>query len=156
MLSENLWAKIEQLARTLGLYVYDIDFVKEGGQDILRVSITKKAPFEKMNPTSQDSVSVQDCQNLSEMISPLIDVEGIDYGHYFLEVSSPGLERILKNARHYQFSLGERLSVKRVDKSVVEGILESFNPEKIEIDVEGEIQELALEDIKKAKVIFEF
>nr|QGT50156.1 ribosome maturation factor RimP [uncultured Helicobacter sp.] len=156
MLSENTRQKIEALAKTLGLYIYDMDFIKEDSRDIFRVSITKKAPFIYQSPSSSTSVGVQDCQNLSELISPLLDVEEVNLDRYNLEVSSPGLERSLKKPQHYQFSLGENVRIKRVDKSIIEGILESIDDQKISIKTEDETQEIPLSDIKTAKVCFEF
>lgn len=156
MLNENTRHKIEALAKTLGLYIYDMDFVKEDMRDIFRVSITKKAPFEYQNPCSSMAVSVQDCQNLSELISPLLDVEAVNLDHYNLEVSSPGLERSLKKPQHYQFSLGEVVRVKCVDKSFVEGILESVDDTKISLKIEDRTQEIPLNEIKTARVCFVF
>lgn len=103
MLSENTRQKIEALAKTLGLYIYDMDFIKEDSRDIFRVSITKKAPFAYQSPSSSTSVGVQDCQDLSELISPLLDVEEVNLDRYNLEVSSPGLERSLKNLNIISF-----------------------------------------------------
>ena len=156
MLSTQTTQKIEQLAASLSLYIYDIDFLKEDERHILRISITKKAPMQNLSSKDSNAVSLQDCQALSELLSPLLDVENINMDNYHLEVSSPGLERILKKPQHYAFSLGEMISLKLTDKSILQGILENVNDTHITLLVGKEQVKIPFESIKKAKVIFEF
>lgn len=156
MLSSQTTQKIEQLAASLSLYIYDIDFLKEDERHILRISITKKAPMQNLSSKDSNAVSLQDCQVLSELLSPLLDVEHINMDSYHLEVSSPGLERILKKNQHYAFSLGEMISLKLTDKSILQGILENVNDTHITLLVGKEQVKIPFSSIKKAKVIFEF
>lgn len=156
MLSAQTTQKIEQLAASLSLYIYDIDFLKEDERHILRISITKKAPMQNLSSKDSNAVSLQDCQILSELLSPLLDVEHINMDSYHLEVSSPGLERILKKPQHYAFSLGEMISLKLTDKSSLQGILENVNDTEIALLVDKEKINIPFSSIKKAKVIFEF
>ena len=156
MLSTQTTQKIEQLAASLSLYIYDIDFLKEDERHILRISITKKAPMQNLSSKDSNAVSLQDCQALSELLSPLLDVENINMDNYHLEVSSPGLERILKKPQHYAFSLGEMISLKLTDKSSLQGILENVNDTHITLLVGKEQVKIPFSSIKKAKVIFEF
>lgn len=156
MLSTQTTQKIEQLAASLSLYIYDIDFLKEDERHILRISITKKAPMQNLSSKDSNAVSLQDCQALSELLSPLLDVENINMDNYHLEVSSPGLERILKKPQHYAFSLGEMISFKLTDKSILQGILENVNDTHITLLVGKEQVKIPFSSIKKAKVIFEF
>lgn len=156
MLSTQTTQKIEQLAASLSLYIYDIDFLKEDERHILRISITKKAPMQNLSSKDSNAVSLQDCQALSELLSPLLDVENINMDNYHLEVSSPGLERILKKPQHYAFSLGEMISLKLTDKSILQGILENVNDTHITLLVGKEQVKIPFSSIKKAKVIFEF
>lgn len=156
MLSTQTIQKIERLAASLSLYIYDIDFLKEDERHILRISITKKAPMQNLGSKDSSLVSLQDCQSLSELLSPLLDVENINMDSYHLEVSSPGLERILKKPQHYAFSLGETINIKLTDKSTLQGILHSVNDTHITLLVEKDEIVIPLESIKKAKVIFDF
>lgn len=156
MLSPQTIQKIEQLAAKLSLYIYDIDFLKEDERHILRISITKKAPMQNLSSKDSNAVSLQDCQTLSELLSPLLDVENINMDNYHLEVSSPGLERILKKPKHYAFSLGETISLKLTDKSTLQGILCDVSDTHITLLVEKEQISIPFESIKKAKVVFEF
>ena len=151
MLSTQTTQKIDQLAASLSLYIYDIDFLKEDERHILRISITKKAPMQNLSSKDSNAVSLQDCQILSELLSPLLDVENINMDSYHLEVSSPGLERILKKPQHYAFSLGEMISLKLTDKSILQGILENVNDTHITLLVGKEQVKIPFESIKKAK-----
>ena len=101
-------------------------------------------------------MSLQDCQALSELLSPFLDVENINMDSYHLEVSSPGLERILKKPQHYAFSLGEMISLKLTDKSILQEFLENVNDTHITLLVGKEQVKISFSSIKKAKVIFEF
>lgn len=148
--------KIAKMAASLGLYIYEIAMLKENENSILRISITRKAPMQVLDSHHSNAISLQDCQNLSEMISPLLDVEASHLPSYYLEVSSPGLERILKTPTHYHFSLGEAVSVKLTDKRNIEGILQNVNENGIEVRVKNEIKFIAFTDIKKTKVTFAF
>lgn len=158
MLHAPLQSKIHSLAQSLGLYVYDIDMLKENDRQILRVSITRKAPLQILDSENEKAVSLQDCQKLSELLSPVLDVEGVNLDEYNLEVSSPGLERNLTKSQHFEFSLGEKVRVQLNDKSVVVGVLQAYGAESIQIkDMDSEqIHTIQFEEMKKVKVIFEF
>ncbi len=156
MLSQDTQDKIAKIAKTLGLYIYDIDMLKEDNRNILRISITRKAPMQLLDSKNSNAVNLQDCESLSELLSPLLDVEWTNTSSYYLEVSSPGLERTLKTYTHYTFSLGEFISVRLADKSTMDGILLNVNENGIEIGIDGIKKYISFADIKKTKVIFEF
>lgn len=102
MISKEIEEKLEKSIQSLGCELYDISFLKEDNIDILRVSIMAK----------DSKTTLDKCQEVSEMISPLLDVYEPMSGKYTLEVSSPGIERILKTPRHFELSIGERVQVK--------------------------------------------
>lgn len=151
MISQELFNRIEKLANSINLNIYDISQLKENDIDILRISITKKAP---LSIESASQITLQECQNLSELLSPMLDVEYPMLNKYHLEVSSPGLERVLKIKRHYTFSLGELAKITLNDKTKIQGILHSFCDDSLEILVDKKPQKLLLDSIKKTKVIF--
>lgn len=87
-----------------GCYLYDIEMVGAGSTRVLRVTIDKDG---------EGGVSVEDCSNVSRAMNLRLDVEDIiPGGPYQLEVSSPGLERVLKEPRHYQGAIGKVIAVK--------------------------------------------
>lgn len=146
-MNPELESKISDLIHSLGFILYDVFFVKENENDILRILITHAG----------SPITLEDCQKVSEVLSPMLDVELSSQDSYFLEVSSKGLERILKIPRHFSLSIGEKISLKLEDKSVVIGILRKFDDDILTLEIEdGEILEFPLARIKKAKTILEW
>ena len=98
-----VWALAEPLAQQLGLTLWDIRFVKEGASWHLRV-------FEE----KEGGVSVDDCVAMSHALDgPLDETDPIEQ-NYYLEVSSPGLERELTRDEHFQALLGARIKVRLI------------------------------------------
>ncbi len=84
--------------------IYDFDFVGAGQNRALRVFIDKIGP---------GGVSIEDCSNVSKGLNLLLDVDDvIPGGAYNLEVSSPGLERPLRTATHFEKAIGSRVFVR--------------------------------------------
>ena len=80
--------------------IYDVEYVKEGGEWYLRAYIDKA-----------DGVNIQDCENVSRKLSDRLDEEDFIEEAYILEVSSPGLGRPLKKDRHLEKSLGKEVEL---------------------------------------------
>ena len=98
-----VWALAEPLAQQLGLTLWDIRFVKEGASWYLRVFVEKEG-----------GISVDDCVAMSHALDgPLDETDPIEQ-NYYLEVSSPGLERELTRDEHFQALLGARIKVRLI------------------------------------------
>ena len=78
-----------------GLEIFDVQFRREAAGMVLRVQIDRPGPA----ATAEDSVSVEDCAHVSRDLSAILDVEDIVPTAYTLEVSSPGLDRPLRQRR---------------------------------------------------------
>ena len=157
MIDLALESQIANLAESMGFVLYDIVWVKENEQNILRVSLTK--PHNGGTNTPRDSITLDECALFSTALSPLLDV-ALEQSHaYHLEVSSPGLERTLKKPKHFALSLGEEVSVVLKEKSMegknvaIEGVLCACDEESITLEGHTPIP---LAQIKKAKTIFRF
>ena len=99
------------VAGRLGLSLWDVEFVKEGASWFLRFYIDKP-----------DGITMDDCEAFSKEIDPLLDAEDfIDEG-YYLEVSSPGIERKLSKSEHFEFCAGLPVRVRFIRP--VDGIKE--------------------------------
>lgn len=134
------------LCEQVGVEIYDAELLSENGRKIYRVSIAKKG-----------GVSLDECAKLSEILSPILDVEPPCASAYSLEVSSAGLERNLKSLNHYKLSLGEKVIITLNDKSKVRGEILAVNNENIDIlNESGEKISLNFNDIKKAKTFVEW
>jgi ribosome maturation factor RimP len=86
-----------RVAGTYGLLVDDVVMRRERGNDVLRVVLDRPGP----GATPEDSVSITDCERVSQELSTILDVEDLLPDSYTLEVSSPGLDRPLRDARDY-------------------------------------------------------
>lgn len=140
IITQDLEQKIQKLVESFDCELYDIAFLKENEHHILRISITK-------NP----AITLDICQEVSQALSPLLDVELGDFEKYFLEVSSPGIERILKTKKHYESAIGELVKIKTMDKKEHKGKLISYDDEAITLE-NGE--KITLDSIKKAQTYF--
>src|SRR4029450_6052584 len=86
-----------RVAADHGLEIFDVQFRREATGMVLRVQIDRPGPA----ATAEDSVSVEDCAAVSRDLSAMLDVEDVVPTAYTLEVSSPGLDRPLRQAQDY-------------------------------------------------------
>lgn len=118
------------LAKSLGLSIWDIKFVKEGSTRYLRVFID-----------SPKGVTLEDCENMSRALdAPLDEIDPIPFS-YCLEVSSPGIERELSNDYHLEKCSGKFVKVKLVrpdeyGNREYSGELGDFDEERIVLKLE--------------------
>jgi len=95
---DKVRAIAERVATGYGLEIFDVQFRREAPGMVLRVRIDRPGPAS----TEEDSVSVHDCSNVSRDLSAIFDVEDIVPTAYTLEVSSPGLDRPLRQVEDYR------------------------------------------------------
>ena len=86
---ETVISLAEPIAEVLGLFIWDVEFVKEGARRVLRITID-----------SEEGVGIEDCEKFHRAIDPALDEADPIEEAYNLEVSSPGIERDLKNDMH--------------------------------------------------------
>ena len=138
--------KVEQLVKepieTLGYSLYDVEYAKEGPNYYLRIYID-----------SSKGIDLNDCEKVSNQINEILDKEDYIKEQYFLEVSSPGIERILRKDEHLEQNVGKEVEVKLFKKDVngnknYKGILEKFNTETITIKDNIEIERKNIAQIK--------
>ncbi len=122
---------VEPLANELGLSIWDVCFLKEGADWYLRIFIDKEG-----------GVSIDDCVDLTHAINgPLDEADPIEQA-YFLEVSSPGVERNLVKDEHFEAFIGADIKVKLIrpldGKREFSGVLECYADGNVTIIPEGE------------------
>ncbi len=88
------------VAERLGLSIWDIEFVKEGASWFLRIYIDKEG-----------GVAIEDCEAFSRAVEGPIDEADPISQNYYLEVSSPGIERELKKDEHFEKMMGSRVRI---------------------------------------------
>src|SRR5689334_1425287 len=111
MLTNSAVEKVKSLAQEVsareGCRLYDIDFSSNPKSRILRVYI---------DSVSAEPVSIDQCANVSRGLSFLLDTdEFVSGGAYELEVSSPGVERVLREPWHFQLAVGKSVKVTTVE-----------------------------------------
>jgi ribosome maturation factor RimP len=104
---EQVRKAAERVAGGYGLEIFDVQYRREAAGMVLRVRIDRPGPA----ATAEESVSVEDCANVSRDLSAILDVEDFVPTGYTLEVSSPGLDRPLRGADDYRRFAGRRAKV---------------------------------------------
>ncbi len=141
----SLESDIKKIVESCGANLYDIETVSERGKTIYRVTIT--AP---------EGVNLDKCVEVSNLISPLLDVNPPIQGEYNLEVSSPGIERKLKKPEHFELSIGEKVRITRIDGEVIEGELAGFENGVVTLRTASGEEKIPLDEISSAKTYFEW
>ncbi len=144
---ESIERKAKEICEKNRVALYDISYKNTKKGKVLSVEITKIG-----------GVSIDDCEIVSKEISRYLDDSDIIPTKYYLEVSSPGLERMLKQKKHYISAINEKIKVtyKNNDKvETITGTLLEVLPETIKVKGKESLYEILFKDIKKAKTIFE-
>ena len=143
--NEKLATLAGEVGDNLGFEVDDLELLGGGGRKLLRITID-----------SSGGVTLDDCASFSRDLSALLDVEDPIKERFTLEVSSPGLDRRLKKLSHYEKNLGKLIRVvpreKVAGRNFLLGKLLGADEEKIRLSVEGEEVEVALKNVKKARL----
>ena len=102
----NIEEKVEKLVKKpiedLGYSLYDVQYVKEGQDYYLRIFIEKP----------NGSIDLNDCEKVNDGINDLLDKADYIKEQYFLEVSSTGLEKVLRRDEHLEQNIGKEVEVK--------------------------------------------
>lgn len=148
-ISDIVWSLALPVVREAGCELYDVEFVKEGGNWFLRVYIDKDG-----------GVTLEDCEKVSQPLNRLIDERDPISQPFYFEVSSPGLERRLKRPGHFEKAIGALIEIK-LFKAVdgiksFKGTLESYDGETLSVKQEsGDIKSFPAEVVAKAKTIID-
>ena len=146
-IEEKVEALITPKVEELGYNLYDVEYVKEGKDYYLRVYIDK-----------ENGIDLNDCELVSNNITEILDKEDYIKEQYFLEVSSPGIERVLKKDKHLQDNLKSNVSVKLFkpieNQKQYIGILVSFDEENIEIEIQDKTIKLPRTNIAQIKTVY--
>ena len=132
-----------------GLELVDVEFKKEGKNWILRIYIDREG-----------GVTLADCQKVSRLAGDLIEVEEVIEPVYTLEVSSPGLNRVLKKEKDFLKYSGKKIYVQchapMDGRKKFTGILTDFIDQSIHLEVDGQQHTIPLSQVAKANLVIEF
>ena len=140
---------VEPTVQALGCSVWGIEYLSQGRHSKLRIYIDK-----------EDGVSVDDCAAVSRQVEHVLDVEDIIRQEYTLEVSSPGMDRILFSEHQYQDSIGEtvdvRLNFPFEGRKHFIGLLTNVEDAEAHVLIDEEEYLLPIENIQRARVVPQF
>ena len=145
---DALMRLLEPPIEALGFELLDIEFAQAGRGGVLRIYIDRG--------DKDARITVEDCATVSHAVSQLLEIEDPIKGHYTLEVSSPGFDRILRKRAHFERFVGERIFAEL--KLPIEGrrrfvgTLKSVEGDSIVVVVDGHAHDLPLERIQKARL----
>ncbi|WP_101772999.1 ribosome maturation factor RimP [Peptostreptococcus faecalis] len=104
-MKKNIAQRVEEIVEPIteerGFELVDVEYVKEAGMYYLKVIID-----------SERGVGLEECEEISKEISPILDEKNFIEENYFLEVSSPGIDRILKRDKEFKKYSGKEVEVK--------------------------------------------
>ncbi len=158
---EQIRGIAERVAGSHGLEVFDVQMRRESIGPVLRIVIDRPAPADGSAEPAADSVGIRDCQRVSEDLSAILDVEDVIEHRYTLEVTSPGLDRPLRDARDYRRFAGRKAKVvlnEPVDGEMhFKGRLRGLEGEDVLLDDEqGRPHRVPLAAINRGRLEVEF
>ena len=140
-----LWKLIEPVLEPEGLELVEVEFKREGAGSVLRLYID-----------GPNGVTLDDCVLISRQVSALLDVEDPIERSYNLEVSSPGINRVIRKEKDFVRFAGNNVRIKTRRKiggrRNFSGILKGVENSMVILEVDDKRVELAQEDIEKARL----
>jgi ribosome maturation factor RimP len=147
---DALMRLLEPPIEAMDFELVDIEFARDGRGGTLRIFIDRRAG------DSEVGVTVDDCAQVSHAVSEVLELQDPIKGHYTLEVSSPGSDRILRTRAHFERFVGERilaeLKLPLEGRRRFIGVLKSLEGDTIVVDVDGKAHSLPLDRIQKARL----
>ena len=145
---EKVESLIKKKIEDLGYELYDVEYSKEGKDYYLNIYID-----------SSNGIDLNDCEKVNNEINPLLDENDFIKDSYFLVVSSPGVERVLRKDKHLEDNIGVEVNVKLFKKDDLgkkehRGTLKSFNKDKIVLDEEENEVEIDRKNIAQIKTVY--
>lgn len=147
---------VEPVVTAEGYYLWDIEFYKEGSEQILCITLD-----------SDDGINIEDCEKVSRAIdAPLDEADPISC-EYYLQVSSPGIERELKRYEHFEAFVGETVRASLYSQKK-EGLFEgmkviratlaaiSEDGTSLTLEIDGKSESISLEQIANVKTVYDF
>ena len=148
-IEEQVQDLLKPIIEENGYELYDVIYIKEGKDYYLRIFID-----------SQSGIGIEDCEKVNNAINDILDEKDLIKDSYFLEVSSPGIERLLRKEKHFLDNIGKEIKIKLYTpinkKREFIGILKKFEDNKVTLDLGKETLEFELKQIASANIVFNF
>lgn len=150
----NIEEKVEKLLQPIiekeGYELYDVEYAKEGKNYFLRIFIDH-----------QKGIDLNDCEKVNDAITDILDQENYIKEQYFLEVSSPGIERLLRKDKHLEQNIGKQINVKLFKKDEngqkeYLGQLKGFDEQHITIEYEEKEVKIERKNVAQIRTVYEW
>jgi ribosome maturation factor RimP len=145
MVEDDLGGRIEEVVepvlRDHGLELVELEWRPRRPRSVLRIFVDK-----------QGGVGIADCERASREIGHLLDAEAVIADPYDLEVSSPGLDRLLRSEREFRWAVGKRVQCWLAGGQEMRGRLAEVAVDRLVLEQEGERIEVARANVTKARL----
>ena len=147
-IEEKVTNLVEPIIEKIGYELYDVEYAKEGKNYFLRIFID-----------SEKGIDLNDCEKVNDAITDILDTENYIKDQYFLEISSPGIERVLRKDKHLEKNIGTDINVKLFKKDEngkkeYLGKLKEYNQNEIVIEQEEKEIKIERKNISNIKIKF--
>lgn len=147
-IEEKVESLVKDKIEKIGYELYDVIYTKEGSNKILRIVID-----------SEKGISLDDCEKVNNEIKETIDEANPIEEQYFLEISSPGIERVLRKDKHLEKNIGTDINVKLFKKDEngkkeYLGKLKEYNQNEIFIEQEEKEIKIERKNISQIKTVY--
>lgn len=147
-IEEKVEKLVKPIIENLGYELYDVEYAKEGKNYYLRIFID-----------NEKGIDLNDCEKVNDSITDILDEGNYIKEQYFLEVSSPGIERVLRKEEHLKKSIGEEINIKlfkKDEKGNKEylGRLKDFDQNEIIIEQEEKEIKIERKNIAQIKTVY--
>ncbi|NOY67082.1 MAG: ribosome maturation factor RimP [Gammaproteobacteria bacterium] len=146
---EKLQQIVEDVVSSLGYELVGIEYMMRDKSGLLRIYIDK-----------EQGIVLDDCRAVSHQLSGVLDVEDPIAGNYDLEISSPGMDRLLFKASDFDRFAGQRVKIKLVSaidgRKKFKGLLQGLQEEEVVIEQDGQEIRISLANIDQARLVPEF
>ena len=147
-IEEKVTNLVEPIIEKIGYELYDVEYAKEGKNYFLRIFID-----------SEKGIDLNDCEKVNDAITDILDTENYIKDQYFLEISSPGIERVFRKDKHLEKNIGTDINVKLFKKDEngkkeYLGKLKEYNQNEIVIEQEEKEIKIERKNISQIKTVY--
>lgn len=139
------WHELEPHLAEQGYELVELDFGQQGGRQVLRIFIDK-----------EEGIALDDCQAVSQLLSPILDESDLMGSGYMLEVSSPGIDRPVRKPEDFKRFAGQRITIRTqapIDgRRHFKGVLVGFCDDLVTVECDGAHYEIHAENVLRANL----
>jgi ribosome maturation factor RimP len=150
MLRDQLRELLAPVVAGLGYQLWELEYHPRSGGGLLRLYI------DSPDDAAERGITLDDCERVSHVVSDTLDAADPIPSHYTLEVSSPGLDRVLRTREHFERFAGERVRLEMMQpiegRKRFAGRLLGVGERDITLELESGRISLPIDDIHRARL----